>query len=144
MKRHDHVLLAFFFSLLLSLPSAAIGINNSTGYYCSLFLAPSTIPGAGLGVFVGNITHELGDIVSSGDIVIPIFDFKAHNEKNISFLWNEYVWAGDQFSEMHQSESKTVSAVSVGIGSTSNSGVGISNVMDHEANNIGMSNAGVT
>jgi len=40
---------------------------------CGLFLAPSTIPGAGLGIFTGR-AKDVGDSVSHGDICIPFVD----------------------------------------------------------------------
>jgi hypothetical protein len=39
---------------------------------CDLYLAPSSIPGAGLGIFAGR-DHETGDDVGSGDVAIPLF-----------------------------------------------------------------------
>jgi len=40
---------------------------------CGLFLAPSTIPGAGLGVFTGE-AKRVGDPVGQGDVCIPFLD----------------------------------------------------------------------
>jgi hypothetical protein len=56
---------------------------------CNLYLAPSSIPGAGMGIFSGSKAFEIGDHVSFGDIVIPIFEFKWHNGfTNPPFLWD--------------------------------------------------------
>ena len=46
---------------------------------CGINLAPSTIPGAGLGMFAGNKAYAPGDIVTLGDLVIPAFEPDWHN-----------------------------------------------------------------
>ena len=48
---------------------------------CGVYLAPSTIPGAGMGMFAGNKQYEKGDIVTEGDIVVPVFELDWHNGK---------------------------------------------------------------
>lgn len=40
---------------------------------CQLFLAPSTIPGAGLGIF-SVLEKDVGDTIARGDICIPFVD----------------------------------------------------------------------
>jgi hypothetical protein len=42
-----------------------------------LYLAPSTIPGAGLGLFAGNQKHT-GDFVGPGDVAIPLISINYH------------------------------------------------------------------
>jgi hypothetical protein len=50
-------------------------------------LAPSSIPGAGLGIFAGNRCCVQGETVGMGDLVIPIVD---HGDwEGGSFLWDE-------------------------------------------------------
>jgi hypothetical protein len=78
---------------------------------CGLYLAPSTIPGAGLGLFAGNEKHP-GDIIGPGDVAIPLIDIKYHagrkgdavgtNRTNRLFnMFEDYQWAG-KFMGMKQ------------------------------------------
>jgi len=44
---------------------------------CGLYMAESTIPGAGLGIFTG-FDREVGDRVGGGDVLIPLVDVYYH------------------------------------------------------------------
>lgn len=61
---------------------------------CFIWLAPSTLEGAGLGMFAGRDFQT--DEVLADDLVIPIVDIMAMNEDDPSFtfLWDEYTWNG--------------------------------------------------
>lgn len=66
---------------------------------CGVYLAPSTIPGAGLGMYAGNKAYEKGDIVTLGDVVVPVFELDWHmGHGSYDFLWHEYVWSYSQFN----------------------------------------------
>lgn len=70
---------------------------------CGLYLAPSTIPGAGLGMFAGNRPFNVGDVVSYSDLMIMVNDMDWHNggeEADYSFLWEEYTWSVSTASGM--------------------------------------------
>jgi hypothetical protein len=65
---------------------------------CGVYLAPSSIPGAGMGMYAGRSYRE-GDTVTPGDIVIPITDWSSHNwQINIedivlqSYYWLPYAY----------------------------------------------------
>ena len=59
---------------------------------CGVYLAPSTIPGAGLGMFAGR-DYKPREIVTEGDIVIPLSEIDWHNGFQLDFfLWEEYTW----------------------------------------------------
>ena len=65
---------------------------------CGLWLAPSTIPGAGLGMFSGKNYSQKGIQVTDGDIVLPSVDLSKHNTgeakpelRTFDWLWDEYV-----------------------------------------------------
>jgi hypothetical protein len=45
---------------------------------CGVYLAPSSIPGAGMGMYAGQSYRE-EDIVTPGDVVIPLTDWYSHN-----------------------------------------------------------------
>lgn len=55
---------------------------------CRTFLARSTIPGAGLGLFAG-VPFAEGDEVTPGDAVIPLRDIDWNNDyKDVdTFMW---------------------------------------------------------
>ena len=44
---------------------------------CGLYLAESTIPGAGLGAFTG-IDRRPGDVIGRGEVMVPIYDAMYH------------------------------------------------------------------
>lgn len=58
-------------------------------FVCRVFVAESTIPGAGLGVFAGVPFVELEILPMVGDVVIPLSPLARTS------LINEYTWAGD-------------------------------------------------
>ena len=69
---------------------------------CGVYLAPSTIPGAGLGLFAGR-AFDTNDIVTEGDIVIPLSELDWHNGFQLDFfLWEEYTWSASSFVGMEE------------------------------------------
>lgn len=65
---------------------------------CSLYLAPSTIPNAGLGIFTAKELHH-GDSISNEDVAIPILDLEWHNAAENDYddfpnPFHDYVWSG--------------------------------------------------
>lgn len=90
---------------------------------CTLWIAPSTIPGAGLGLFAGKDFAEQ-DTVTPGDLTVPLLDMHWHNNAVESFddnqfLWDEYTWADHSFRRMEQ-EGVEVFGASFGIGALPN------------------------
>lgn len=64
---------------------------------CGVYLAESTIPNSGLGMYAGK-DYYTNDVVTSGDIVIPLVT--VEERKHNRFLWNEYIWeANDVYME---------------------------------------------
>ncbi|KAL9183093.1 hypothetical protein ACHAXT_004880 [Thalassiosira profunda] len=61
--------------------------------HCRLFLAESTIPNAGLGIFTG-IDLGPGEAVAEPDIIVPFQDAAWHVSPDIDFhfLWEDYSW----------------------------------------------------
>jgi hypothetical protein len=56
---------------------------------CDIYLAPSTIPGAGMGMFAGDRNFSKGEFLADGDLIIPSFDMTWHvGHKNYQFLWD--------------------------------------------------------
>jgi hypothetical protein len=62
---------------------------------CELYLAESTIPGAGIGVFTG-VPKAAGDFLGNGDKAIPLVDAFWHNGFPDPFFnpTADYVWDG--------------------------------------------------
>lgn len=61
---------------------------------CGLYLAPSAIPGAGLGLYSGSQQYEQYDLVSDSDLMIPWWDSDYHNGNDTYYnLWDEYTWS---------------------------------------------------
>jgi hypothetical protein len=96
---------------------------------CGLWLAPSTIEGAGLGMFAG-IEYEQGqELLGGGDSVIAIVDLLAHNghAEYGAFLWDEYTWNGKAL-KMDSEGYAEVNAASEGFGAAVNCILPIYNV----------------
>ena len=103
---------------------------------CTLYLAESSIPGAGLGIFTA-IDKEEGDIVGNGDVIIPVIDFLWHMSADYRFdasyhfdpLAN-YVWDGREFGLQFETAMVQVgiSAMAPGLDCAINCHLGLINV----------------
>ncbi len=61
---------------------------------CGLYLAPSSIPGAGLGMYSGSKAYGKHELISDGDIMILMWELDFNNGDDDYYnLWNEYTWA---------------------------------------------------
>ena len=79
--------------------------TTSSKEECRVYFSPSTVPGAGWGVFAGRAL-AVGDDVMDGDIVIPLTDFAwhagrttthYHRHATISYtVWDDYIWGADE------------------------------------------------
>jgi len=87
--------------LVFATAAANVRASNSD-VECDLYIAKSTIPNAGLGIFTG-VAKSKGDTIGNGDKSIPIVDFYWNNGKYDDadylnrFFFNplrEYVWHG--------------------------------------------------
>ena len=82
-----------FLLLLLSSPRA---YTHAAPLECELYLADSTVPGAGIGIFSG-VAKASGDFIGNGDKAIPLVDAYWHNGHLGSDFFNptaDYVWDG--------------------------------------------------
>jgi hypothetical protein len=80
MKRWNQFLLLFAGPSLLF--SVVLGDGNTEKKQhkeCGIYLAESSIPGAGLGMFAGNRDYKEEEILTSGDLVVPVFEMPWHN-----------------------------------------------------------------
>ena len=128
-----------------------ININNDNNNHkiirCGIYLAPSSIPGAGIGMYVGNRSIAPQEIVTHGDIVIPIVERPWHIEERLSeesFLWNEYIWNSDTFpftgEEIGDNLMGYMDMASPGVGAAANSYLSMVNI---EEQKVRVSRAGV-
>lgn len=72
---------------------ALLSIHRCSAIECDLYLAESTIPHAGLGIFSA-IELVPGDPVGGGDVCLPIFDL-SNNFPDTFNPFSDYVWAGE-------------------------------------------------
>lgn len=116
--------------------------NQKDKSKCGLFLAPSSIPNSGLGMFAGHHGISENATIGDGDVIIPLFEMEFHNRlkekqhKYDTFLWDEYVWAGHTFTgaEQETEELEDVEFACPGIGSAANSYLALKNVLDQGVN----------
>lgn len=97
---------------------------------CTLFVAPSTIPGAGLGIFT-SIPREKNSIIGVGDVIIPLYDTAIESDLR---QFDEYTWEGVEMGMSSDAEDGTnVYAFSPGLGAIINAHSALNNVyrMDH-------------
>jgi hypothetical protein len=76
---------------------------------CELYLAESTIPNAGLGIF-SSIELNPGDPAGEGDVCIPIFDLLNHHPDPFN-PFGDYVWAGEVMGMKLEVESDDIEAL---------------------------------
>jgi hypothetical protein len=78
------------FIAYLTLLSMLIPIINGESD-CGVYFAPSTIPGAGYGMYAGQ-DYRVGDQVTPGDLIVAYTDMAFHNgikhDDGLPFLWN--------------------------------------------------------
>jgi hypothetical protein len=97
--------------------------ETASSSYCDLWLAPSTIPGAGLGVFTGRDFY-VGEVVTTGDVTVPLVDMDTEDDtsssSSLAFLWDDYTWHASSFTGMALAEGRSVHGASFGIGALPN------------------------
>jgi hypothetical protein len=120
-----------FFTTSDDNPDISSIMTDDNESVCRVYMAPSTIPGAGYGLFAG-ISFQSGDLVTPGDGVVPIYDLVFQNgndEHENTFLWDEYVWSSSTFTAMDIPD-KSMEAASFGIGALPNCFFALLNVED--------------
>ncbi|CAJ1958202.1 unnamed protein product [Cylindrotheca closterium] len=125
-----------FCFILLAHVDASNDNERDDNSKCGLYLAPSSIPHAGLGMYAGHREYKHGEQVTDGDIVIPIFEMEWHNQlkdwEYDHFLWDEYTWNGEVFpgSEEEQEDVSQLQFASPGVGAAANSYLSLVNIND--------------
>lgn len=96
---------------------------------CTLFLAESSIPNAGLGIYSG-ISVDANSTLPYLDVVIPIHDIELHNNYNaIIWLLSDYTWTASKLGV--DREAKRVKALTPGLGALANNHPTLKNIAFH-------------
>eukprot|EP00531_Pseudo-nitzschia_arenysensis_P005946 CAMPEP_0116124234 /NCGR_PEP_ID=MMETSP0329-20121206/5174_1 /TAXON_ID=697910 /ORGANISM="Pseudo-nitzschia arenysensis, Strain B593" /LENGTH=871 /DNA_ID=CAMNT_0003618205 /DNA_START=253 /DNA_END=2868 /DNA_ORIENTATION=+ len=116
--------------------------DDDDDFVCNVYVAPSTLPGTGLGMYAGAKGYQRGEMItkSLGDHVIAIPDQKImqsdtglydrEDEALIKyFLWDQYTWTSTAFGIHFEHISKhDVEIASPGFGAAANSFMDFVNV----------------
>jgi len=62
---------------------------------CGVYLAESTIPGAGLGMYNGHRYLKARDRLGPDDLVVPVLDYAMHNPQQEESFFGLYGWTCD-------------------------------------------------
>lgn len=85
-----------------------------------IYLAESTIPGAGMGMFAGK-SYAKGDKGTDGNIIIPLTEIDWHNgHEDWVFLSDDYQWSTSLFVGMDKEVNSNAAGASPGIGAAIN------------------------
>ncbi|GKY95466.1 hypothetical protein MPSEU_000508200 [Mayamaea pseudoterrestris] len=101
--------------------------NDQNEPKCGIWVAPSTIKGAGLGMFAGQ-DFQQGQTLEN-DIAIPIIDLRYHHPHPFKFLHDEYTWSAS-FMNMFNLGHHQVEVACPGFGAAANSFLPVANVRE--------------
>ena len=102
---------------------------------CELYMAQSTIPNAGLGIFTA-VERNPGEKVGEGDVCIPIIELDGHNPKTKEEFnpFNDYVWAGEVMGMKMEALSLDIEALCPGLDCAINCNLALLNVAKADPN----------
>lgn len=101
---------------------------NSEQEQCGLYLAESTIKGAGLGIFSGKDVTK-GEKVGRGDICIPFVEYYWNNGSPIQpNPFKDYFWAGHAMGMNSESYTDDIEALCLGLDCLVNCNLALVNV----------------
>jgi hypothetical protein len=112
--------------LFLSLAIGFLSRSCTCALECGLYIAESTIPGAGLGIFSG-VERNVGDEVGDGDVCIPIMELDWHHKGTFN-PFNDYVWAGEVMGMKMEVGSSDIEALCPGLDCAINCNLALINV----------------
>jgi hypothetical protein len=104
---------------------------------CGLYLAESTIPNAGVGIFTA-VAKKPDDLLGSGDVVIPNIDIKYHNDiflkmhGQIFDPLKAYYWSGFLMGMLRESNANDVEAYCPGLDCAINCNLALINTQKSE------------
>jgi hypothetical protein len=110
-----------------TLPPDIIPPESSSS--CELFMAASTIPGAGLGIFTAKDLEE-GDYVGNGDVAIPLVEVPWHQGLTFDYFdpFADYVWDGGFLGIGNEAESVDICGFWPGLNSAVNCNPSLINI----------------
>ena len=115
---------------------ATLAAADDTCSTCSLYMAESTIPGAGLGIFTAT-ERFVGDHIGQGDVLLPVVDvayhFRAratHPDDYLYDYFGDYIWWGPEMGMQQETShpSEHVSAFCPGLDAAINCNLALINV----------------
>eukprot|EP00978_Attheya_sp_CCMP212_P033912 scaffold139480_cov37-Attheya_sp.AAC.1 len=109
-----------------ALQSSVVLVTAAAAPQCRLYLAESSVEGAGLGVFSA-VSAEEGEQLGHPDLVIPVVD-SVHDDDEL-WLASAYLW--DVTSDFHpmQWEAERVEVLLMGLGAAVNGHMALFNVL---------------
>jgi hypothetical protein len=110
-------------SLLVHVISSS---DTNTHSQCDLYMAESTIPNAGLGIFSA-IERNVGDEVGDGDVCFPLLEIDLHHTGTFNPFY-DYVWAGEVMGMKMEVGSADVEALCPGLDCAINCNLALINV----------------
>ena len=114
-----------------------VSISDHHPDTCGVWFAPSTILGAGWGMFAGRDFAKKEKLLPSGDVEVPLFDISEIHGDDFNFLWDEYTWTAS--SQLMNHEARTVDAFSTGLGAAVNCFLDMNNIDEDYPTNDGSS-----
>ena len=94
---------------------------------CDLYIAESTIPNAGLGIFT-SVPKEKGEAVGNGDITLPLVDIYWNNDDDFFYPFVDYVWDGTTMGMQQEVETNDIDAYWPGLDCAINCNIALLNV----------------
>ena len=127
MKSNQKCILASTIAFIIRFSSfSTCASDANAALECDLYIAESTIPNAGLGIFSG-IELSVGDTVGNGDICTPILELDSHH-RNTFNPYSDYVWAGEVMGMKMEVDSLDIEAVCPGLDCAVNCNLALLNV----------------
>ena len=107
--------------------------NTPQPLECDLYIAESTLPNAGLGIFT-TVPKEKGDTIGNGDVCLPLIDFWFNNDQKAGFFYpfSDYVWNGNEMGMSTEIDSDDVEAYWPGLDCMVNCNLALLNVKKAE------------
>ena len=107
--------------------------NPTTQLECDLYIAESTLPNAGLGIFT-TVSKEKGDAIGNGDVALPFIDFWFNNDQKGGFFYpfSDYVWNGNEMGMSTEVDSDDVETYWPGLDCMVNCNLALLNVAKAE------------
>jgi len=119
------------FNLLITvLHVAAAAAKNDDDDACGLYVAKSTLPDAGLGIFTATERRSGQTLESTADTCVPFIDMYWHQPEHLQSPYrDDYYWNGRALGMTTESKTGTVEAFCPGMVSLLNCHAGLVNVI---------------